>query len=89
MTPFINWAGSRVKDLRVIHPLIPKDIETFIDPFVGDGACFLEVEAKNYVLADKNQDLMDCWRTVQTSGPRFRALLAELGHSGSPAKFRV
>lgn len=80
MTPFINWAGSRVKDLRVIHPLIPKDIETFIDPFVGDGACFLEVEAKNYVLADKNQDLMDCWRTVQTSGPRFRALLAELGH---------
>ena len=80
MTPFINWAGSRVKDMRVICPLIPKDIETFIDPFVGDGACFLEVEAKNYVLADKNQDLMDCWRTVQTSGPRFRALLSELSH---------
>lgn len=78
MTPFINWAGSRIKDLRVIHPLIPKDIETFVDPFVGDGAVFFETEAKHYVLADKNQDLMDCWRTVQTNGPRFRGLLAEM-----------
>lgn len=79
MRPFINWAGSRERDLRVICPLIPKDIETFVDPFVGDGAVSLEVKAEKYVLADKNQDLMDCWRTVQTSGPRFHALLAELG----------
>lgn len=78
MTPFINWAGSRVKDLRAICPLIPEDIETFVDPFVGDGAVFLESQANSYVLADKNQDLMDCWRTVQNSGPRFRGLLSEL-----------
>ena len=80
MRPFINWAGSREKDLRVICPLIPKDVETFVDPFVGDGAVSLEVKAEKYVLADKNQDLMDCWRTVQTNGPRFRALLSELGY---------
>ena len=78
MTPFINWAGSREKDLRVICPLIPKDIETFVDPFIGNGAVFHETYAKNYVLADKNQDLMDCWRTVQNSGPRFRGLLSDL-----------
>ena len=81
MTPFINWAGSRVKDFGVILPLIPEDIETFVDPFVGNGAVSLAVDAGKYVLADKNQDLMDCWRTVQTSGPRFRALLTELGNA--------
>ena len=78
MTTFINWAGSRKNDLSVIGPLIPKDIETFVDPFVGDGACYLAAQAHNYAVADRNQDLIDCWRTVQISGPRFRTLLKSL-----------
>lgn len=78
MRPFINWAGSRERDLGVILPLIPKDIETFVDPFVGDGACFLAAEARSYAVADKNQDLVDAWRCIQTNGPRLRALIPEL-----------
>lgn len=78
MRPFINWAGSREKDLGVILPLIPKDIETFVDPFVGDGACFLAAEAKSYAVADKNAELINAYRVVQTGGPRLRTLLPEL-----------
>ena len=78
MRPFINWAGSREKDLGVILPLIPNDIGTFVDPFVGDGACFLAAEAKSYALADKNLDLISAWRAVQSGGPRIKTLLPEL-----------
>ena len=78
MRPFINWANSREKDLGAILPLIPKDIDTFVDPFVGDGACYLAVEARNYALADRNQELINAYRAVQTGGPRLRSLLPEL-----------
>lgn len=78
MRPFINWACSREKDMGVILPLIPKDIETFVDPFVGDGACFLAVKAKNYALADKNQELINAYRAIQTGGPRLKTLLPNL-----------
>lgn len=64
--------------MGVILPLIPSDIGTFVDPFVGDGACYMAVEAKNYALADKNVDLISAWRAVQSGGPRIKTLLPEL-----------
>lgn len=78
MRPFINWAGSREKDLGVLVPLVPEGIKTFVDPFVGDGALFLAVKAKSYVLAANNEALIGAWRAVQEGGPRLRGLLPEL-----------
>ncbi len=78
MRPFINWAGSREEDLDVLLPLVPKGIKTFVDPFVGDGALALAVDAPVYLLADTNEALVNAWKVVLEGGPRLRSILPGL-----------
>lgn len=78
MRPFINWAGSREEDLDVLLPLVPKGIKAFVDPFVGDGALALAVDAPAYLLADTNDALVNAWKVVLESGPRLRSILPGL-----------
>ena len=35
---FIKWSGNKSKHLRHLIQYVPKDFNTYIDPFVGSGA---------------------------------------------------
>jgi DNA adenine methylase len=65
MKTFIRWSGNKTKHLRHILKYIPNSYRTYIEPFVGSGALFLNVLPQKWIINDINKDLMNCWKTVQ------------------------
>ena len=52
--PFLKWAGGKSQLLKYIDPLVPKEFNTYYEPFLGAGAVFFSVNAEKAVLNDVN-----------------------------------
>jgi DNA adenine methylase len=67
--PFLKWAGGKRGLLDRILPRLPEAIDTYVEPFVGGGAVFLELarqkRVKRAILGDANPELIDTWREVR------------------------
>ncbi|MBN8586677.1 MAG: DNA adenine methylase [Ignavibacteria bacterium] len=61
LTPIIKWPGGKDSELNYILPQLPKQIENFYDPFVGGGAVYFAVKAKNYFINDKSDELINLY----------------------------
>ena len=53
------YVGDKYKLIKEIKQYFPKDINTFIEPFVGGGTVFLNVEAKKYILNDIDKNIWE------------------------------
>nr|WP_308699368.1 DNA adenine methylase [Mycoplasma sp. CSL7491-lung] len=42
LTPFVKWAGGKKQLLHILKNKIPKEFNTYYEPFVGGGALFLK-----------------------------------------------
>lgn len=51
------YVGDKYKLIKEIKQYFPTNINTFIEPFVGGGTVFLNVEAKNYILNDIDKNI--------------------------------
>lgn len=56
-SPFF-YVGDKFKLIGKIKGYFPDDINTFIEPFLGGGSVFLNVEAKKYLLNDLNFNII-------------------------------
>jgi len=75
--PFLKWAGGKTQLLDEIEERLPKGISTgqitnYVEPFVGGGAVFFRVarnypKIKKFYLCDINNDLVNCYKTVQSN----------------------
>ena len=67
--PFLKWAGGKGQLLAQFAALYPRQVHRYIEPFVGSGAVFFDLQAKfpglRAVLSDNNKELIDCYRAVQ------------------------
>lgn len=52
------YMGDKFKLLKQIHHYFPKNINNFIEPFVGGGSVFLNTLASKYFLNDKDKNLI-------------------------------
>ena len=69
--PFLKWAGGKTQILERLLAILPEGgIRTYFEPFVGGGALFFTLAAQGRferaVLNDFNQELMDCYRAIQS-----------------------
>ena len=62
---FIKWSGNKSKNLKYIIPHIPKEYNTYIEPFVGSGALLLNLQPNKWIINDINKDLINIWKYVQ------------------------
>jgi DNA adenine methylase len=70
LTPLLKWPGGKRGELTRILPLIPTDIERYIEPFVGGGAVWFSQPV--YLPAAVNDtcvDLVDLYRRVAGRDP--------------------
>lgn len=44
--PVLKWVGGKRQLLDVILPLIPNDINRYVEPFLGGGAVFFHYNQK-------------------------------------------
>lgn len=76
--PFLRWAGGKSRLLRHLRPYLPTQLACYYEPFLGGGAVFFEMRSRargQAVIADLNEELINCWREVRD---RPTELLAEL-----------
>jgi len=63
--PFLKWVGGKSQLLGALRELVPEDIETYFEPFLGGGALFFDVQPSQAVIADLNPELVDCFTAVR------------------------
>lgn len=62
-SPFF-YVGDKFKLLPEITKLFPNQIDKFIEPFIGGGSVYLNVEAKSYLLNDLDSHLIKLHRLL-------------------------
>lgn len=65
---FLKWAGGKKKVIPHIQAILPtKGKRRLVEPFVGGGSVFLNVDFDEYLLVDMNQDLISLFNLLKTS----------------------
>jgi DNA adenine methylase len=67
--PVVKWAGGKTRSVEAICARLPKQIETYYEPFVGGGAVFFALAAegrfRRAVISDSNQELITAYRAIR------------------------
>lgn len=83
---FLKWAGGKSKSLELLQYHIYGELVeikqrkvagTFIEPFVGSGVVFMNVNADSYIINDINKDLVSIYGLLKTDGESFVAQVEE------------
>jgi DNA adenine methylase len=73
--PIVKWAGGKTRLLPALRRLIPAKIATYVEPFAGGAALFYELANEGLferaILADRNADLVACYRAVRDDVERL------------------
>ncbi len=70
MRPFLKWAGGKYGIRQHILANLPKG-KRLVEPFAGAGSIFLNSHYSQYLLAEKNRDLVDLFQFIQQEGESF------------------
>ena len=81
--PFVKWAGGKQRLLKHIKPLLPKEINNFIEPFVGGGAVFLNVDYKKAIINDINKELILTYKIIKKDYKKLIEKLREFKEKDS------
>ncbi len=76
--PLFRWAGGKRRLLTQILPLVPKNYGCYFEPLCGGAALFFELRPAIATLADKNAELINCYRQVKNHPEEVIAALQKL-----------
>ncbi len=74
MHPFVKWAGGKTQLLNRIRELMPKEYNTYFEPFIGGGALLFKVAPKNFIINDYNSELIQAYKCF-TNDDIFKKLV--------------
>lgn len=77
ISPILKWVGGKRQLLADIIPLINKNCSTYVEPFVGGGAVFFELQPKKAIINDYNAELINVYEVVRDFPEELIALLEE------------
>ena len=64
VAPVLKWGGGKRQLLKEILPLIPKNITTYYEPFVGGGAVLFSLQPKKAIINDYNDELINVYKVI-------------------------
>ncbi|KLT72309.1 DNA methyltransferase [Neisseria arctica] len=85
----LKYRGGKSKELSEILPFIPNFTGRYIEPFLGGGAMFFELEKEGSIINDINENLISFYKNLQLYPRQVRKELEELQHvyENNRAKF--
>lgn len=76
LSPLVKWAGGKEQELKYIIPNLPEKFSDYYEPFVGGGAVYTAIQANNYYINDKSEELICLYKSIINSDRQvfFKAL---------------
>lgn len=71
MNPIIKWAGGKEKELPYIKENLPSNIKRYIEPFIGGGAVYFNLDIKKSIINDKSEELINLYRCIKNNDKEF------------------
>lgn len=65
MKTILKWPGGKEKELSVIKKYIPTFTGRFIEPFVGGGAVFFDMDSSHCYINDKSNELINLYNCIK------------------------
>ena len=65
VAPVLKWVGGKRQLIEDISPLIPKQISTYVEPFVGGAAILFHLQPKKAIINDFNDELMNVYQVIK------------------------
>jgi DNA adenine methylase len=65
MNPVIKWVGGKRQLLPIIKQYIPKEYNTYFEPFVGGGALLFDLQPKKAAINDLNFDVYNLYKVIR------------------------
>lgn len=85
VAPIVKWAGGKRQLLDDITPLLPSDITSYCEPFLGGGAVLFSIQPRKAIVNDLNADLITVYEVVRDD---VDALISSLRtHKNTPGYF--
>lgn len=85
--PILKWVGGKRQLLSEIIPLINKKCSTYVEPFVGGGAVFFELQPKKAIINDYNTELINVYEVVRDFPEELISLLEEHNRNNNEEYF--
>ena len=65
VSPVLKWVGGKRQLLPSIKPMLPKEITSYCEPFVGGGAVLFDLQPKRAIVNDINSDLILVYTVIR------------------------
>jgi len=75
VVPFLKWVGGKRWMIARHEWLLPRQFNTYFEPFLGGGAVLFHLQPKKAVLSDLNSDLISSYKAVKNDWRRIQQLL--------------
>lgn len=75
---FIKWAGGKEKELPIILENLPDNFERYIEPFVGGGSVYFNIDAKEKIINDKSDELILLYEMIKSHNNIFFSKINEI-----------
>lgn len=63
--PFLKWAGGKTQLLTELNKYVPDNYNKYIEPFIGGGAMFFNLNPHASIIADSNEELILTYSQVK------------------------
>lgn len=86
--PFLKWVGGKGRLIEQLAPLVPAEVHTWVEPFLGGGASLFGLgvpRAKSVMTGDVNPALINAFRCVRDD---VEGVMLELDDLQRPGPYR-
>jgi DNA adenine methylase len=70
LSPLIKWSGGKYDEISHIKKHMPAEYNIYIEPFVGGGALFFNINPMRAVINDVHKELIDFYTTIKDGKSR-------------------
>lgn len=85
--PFTKWVGGKRQLLPEIKKLLPENFNNYFEPFIGGGAVLFNLQPKNAVINDLNDDLVLTYKAIRDDVENLILLLEKHAINNSSEYF--
>ena len=82
MKPIVKWSGGKRDELDSIKSHFPSKYEMFVEPFVGGGAVYFNIEPQRAVISDTHEELINFYQQLAGGkGDEIHSLMSNMTFS--------